>query len=390
MRLAEAPTTVPLVDLQAQYRGIKQEINEAITRVLDRSRFILGPEVEAFEQEFAAYCGTRYGIGVSSGSSALLLALLAAGVGPGDEVITTPLTFAATTEAISHAGATIRFVDVDPLTGNIDPARLEVAVTPRTKALLPVHLYGQPADMEAIADVARRHDLIVIEDAAQAHGARYASRPVGSFGLAACFSFFPAKNLGAYGDGGMVVTNDQAIAEQVRLLRVHGQRSKYEHLVEGYGERLDELHAAVLRVKLPHLDAWNAARTRAAEFYHEALADLGFQLPSVHPAASHVYHLFVVLLNGRDDFRRQLTARGIETGLHYPIPLHLQAAYQHLGHRPGDFPHAEAFAARGLSLPMYPELSKDQLRRVVKAMHEAAEQMSPGLSSPEASAGRRS
>jgi len=390
MRLAEAPTTVPLVDLQAQYRGIKQEINEAITRVLDRSRFILGPEVEAFEQEFAAYCGTRYGIGVSSGSSALLLALLAAGVGPGDEVITTPLTFAATTEAISHAGATIRFVDVDPLTGNIDPARLEVAVTPRTKALLPVHLYGQPADMEAIADVARRHDLIVIEDAAQAHGARYASRPVGSFGLAACFSFFPAKNLGAYGDGGMVVTNDQAIAEQVRLLRVHGQRSKYEHLVEGYGERLDELHAAVLRVKLPHLDAWNAARTRAAEFYHEALADLGFQLPSVHPAASHVYHLFVVLLNGRDDFRRHLTARGIETGLHYPIPLHLQAAYQHLGHRPGDFPHAENFAARGLSLPMYPELSKDQLRRVVKAMHEAAEQMSPGLSSPEASAGRRS
>jgi len=390
MRLAEAPTTVPLVDLQAQYRGIKQEINEAITRVLDRSRFILGPEVEAFEQEFAAYCGTRYGIGVSSGSSALLLALLAAGVGPGDEVITTPLTFAATTEAISHAGATIRFVDVDPLTGNIDPAGLEAAVTPRTKALLPVHLYGQPADMEAIADVARRHDLIVIEDAAQAHGARYASRPVGSFGLAACFSFFPAKNLGAYGDGGMVVTNDQAIAEQVRLLRVHGQRSKYEHLVEGYGERLDELHAAVLRVKLPHLDEWNAARTRVAEFYHEALADLGFQLPSVHPAASHVYHLFVVLLNGRDDFRRHLTARGIETGLHYPIPLHLQAANQHLGHRPGDFLHAENFAARGLSLPMYPELSKDQLRRVVKAMHEAAEQMSPGLSSPEASAGRRS
>ena len=388
--MADPHTTVPLVDLQAQYRGIKQEINEAITRVLDRSRFILGPEVEAFEQEFASYCGTRYGIGVSSGSSALFLALLAAGVGPGDEVITTPHTFAATTEAISHAGATIRFVDVDPLTGNIDPARLEAAVTPKTKALLPVHLYGQPADMESISDVARRHDLIVIEDAAQAHGARYASRPVGSFGLAACFSFFPAKNLGAYGDAGMVVTNDQGIAEQLRLLRVHGQRSKYEHVVEGYGERLDELHAAVLRVKLRHLDEWNAARTRAAEFYHEALSDLGFQLPSVHPAASHVYHLYVVLLNRRDDFRRHLTARGIETGLHYPIPLHLQAAYQRLGHRPGDFPHAEAFAARGLSLPMYPELSKDQLRRVTNAMHEAAEQISPGLSSPEASAGRRS
>jgi len=388
--LADPPTTVPLVDLQAQYRGIKQEINEAITRVLDRSRFILGPEVEAFEQEFASYCGTRYGIGVSSGSSALFLALLAAGVGPGDEVITTPHTFAATTEAISHAGATIRFVDVDPLTGNIDPAGLEAAVTPRTKAILPVHLYGQPADMEPISEVARRHDLIVIEDAAQAHGARYASRPVGSFGLAACFSFFPAKNLGAYGDAGMVVTNVQGIAEQVRLLRVHGQRSKYEHVVEGYGERLDELHAAVLRVKLRHLDEWNAARTRAAEFYREALSDLGFQLPSVHPAVSHVYHLYVVLLNGRDDFRRHLTARGIETGLHYPIPLHLQAAYQHLGHRPGDFPHAEAFAARGLSLPMYPELSNEQLRRVTNAMHEAADQILPGHSSPEASAGRRS
>jgi dTDP-4-amino-4,6-dideoxygalactose transaminase len=304
-----------------------------------------------------------------------LLSLLAGGVGPGDEVITTPHTFAATTEAITHAGATIRFVDVDPLTGNIDPGKLEAAITSKTKALLPVHLYGQPADMDAICEVARAHQLVVIEDAAQAHGARYASRPVGNFGLAGCFSFFPAKNLGAYGDGGMVVTNDPDVAERVRLLRVHGQRSKYEHVVEGYGERLDELQAAVLRVKLRHLDEWNVARNRVADFYDEAFSNLDLQLPHVHPAASHVYHLYVILLKRRDEVRRALTAQGIETGLHYPIPLHLQDAYASLGHGPGDFPHAEAFAARGLSLPMYPELSADQLHLVETAMHQAAERV---------------
>jgi dTDP-4-amino-4,6-dideoxygalactose transaminase len=373
--LTNPATTVPLVDLRAQYSRIKEEINEALARVLEKSRFILGPEVEAFEEEFASYCGTRYGIGVSSGSSALLLSLLAGGVRSGDEVITTPHTFAATTEAITHAGATIRFVDVDPLTGNIDPGKLEAAITSKTKALLPVHLYGQPADMDAICEVARAHQLIVIEDAAQAHGARYASRPVGSFGLAGCFSFFPAKNLGAYGDGGMVVTNDPDVAERVRLLRVHGQRSKYQHVVEGYGERLDELQAAVLRVKLRHLDEWNVARNRVADFYDAAFSNLDLQLPHVHPAASHVYHLYVVLLNRRDEVRRALTAQGIETGLHYPIPLHLQDAYASLGHGPGDFPHAEAFAARGLSLPMYPELSADQLHLVETAMHQAAERV---------------
>jgi dTDP-4-amino-4,6-dideoxygalactose transaminase len=373
--LTNPATTVPLVDLRAQYSRIREEIDEAMARVVQGGRYVLGPEVEAFEDEFASYCGTRYGIGVSSGSSALLLSLLAAGIGPGDEVITTPLTFAATTEAITHAGATIRFVDVDSRTGNIDPGKLEAAITSKTKAMLPVHLYGQPADMDAICEVARAHQLIVIEDAAQAHGARYSSRPVGSFGVAACFSFFPAKNLGAYGDGGMVVTNDPDVAEHVRLLRVHGQRSKYEHAVEGYGERLDELQAAVLRVKLRHLDEWNAARNRVADFYDASFSSLGMQLPHVHPAATHVYHLYVVLLNRRDEVRRALTAQGIETGLHYPIPLHLQGAYASLGHGPGDFPHAEAFAARGLSLPMYPELTTDQLRLVEAAMHQAVGQI---------------
>ena len=368
---------VPFVDLRAQYATIRDEINEAIAHVLEGARFILGPEVEAFEDEFATYCGTRYAVGVSSGSSALLLSLLAAGVGPGDEVITTPHTFAATAEAITHAGGLVRFVDVDPRTANIDPAKLEAAITPKTKALLPVHLYGQPADMDPILEVARAHNLAVIEDAAQAHGARYNSRPVGSFGLAACFSFFPAKNLGAYGDGGIVVTNDQEVFERVRLLRVHGQRSKYEHIVEGYGERLDELQAAVLRVKLRHLDEWNAARNRVADFYDEALSGLGLQLPHRHPEATHVYHLYVVLVDKRDQFRQELTLQGIETGMHYPIPLHLQAAYRHLGHRSGDFPNAERFAANGVSLPIYAEISADQLERVEAAVRQAAEKL-PG------------
>ena len=368
-------TNVPLVDLRAQYDQIAEEIDGAVSRVISGGHYILGPEVEAFEEEFASYCGTRYGIGVSSGSSALLLSLLAAGVGRGDEVITTPHTFAATTEAITHAGAAIRFVDVDAQTGNIEPDRLEAAITPRTRAVMPVHLYGQPADMDRICEVAAARGLIVIEDAAQAHGARFGSRPVGSFGVAACFSFYPAKNLGAYGDGGIVVTDDPDIAERVRLLRVHGQRSRYEHAVEGYGERLDELQAAVLRIKLRHLDHWNAARTRVAAFYDAAFKKLGLQVPHVHPAATHVYHLYVVLLHRRDDVRRALTALGVETGLHYPIPLHLQDAYAYLGHRPGDFPHAEMFAARGLSLPMYPELSMDQLRLVESAMSQAVEQV---------------
>ena len=368
-------TPVPLVDLRAQYDQIAQEVDEVVGRVVRGGHYILGPEVEAFEEEFASYCGTRHGIGVSSGSSALLLSLLAADVGRGDEVITTPHTFAATTEAITHAGGAIRFVDVDPRTGNIDPDRLEAAITPRTRAVIPVHLYGQPADMDGICGVAAARGLTVIEDAAQAHGARFGSRPVGSFGVAACFSFYPAKNLGAYGDGGIVVTNDPDIAERVRLLRAHGQRSRYEHAVEGYGERLDELQAAVLRIKLRHLDDWNAARNRVADFYDSAFRNVGLQIPHVHPSATHVYHLYVVLLHRRDEVRRALAAQGVETGLHYPIPLHLQDAYAHLGHRPGDFPHAEMFAARGLSLPMYPELSMDQLRLVESAMSHAVEQV---------------
>ena len=380
-----AVTRVPLVDLRAQYNQIAEEIDGAIARVVREGHYILGPEVEAFEEEFASYCGTRYGIGVSSGSSALLLSLLAIGVGPGDEVITTPHTFAATTEAITHSGGDIRFVDVDPRTGNIDPSKLEAAITSRTKAVVPVHLYGQAADMDSICEVTASHGVKVIEDAAQAHGARFGARPVGSFGVAACFSFYPAKNLGAYGDGGMVVTSDPDVAERVRLLREHGQRSKYEHVVEGYGERLDEVQAAVLRVKLRHLDEWNAARNRIADFYDSAFSQLGVQIPHLHPAATHVYHLYVVLLHRRDEVRRVLAARGIETGLHYPIPLHLQVAYSYLDHGSGDFPQAEMFAAKGLSLPMYPELSVDQLLLVQSAMSQAIERA--GTQSDTTSAG---
>lgn len=365
--------SVPLVDLRAQYKGIAAEVDDALARVVRGGHYILGPEVDAFEEEFASYCGTRYGIGVSSGTSALLLSLLAVGVRPDDEVITSPHTFAATAEAITHAGGTIRFVDVDPRTGNIDPARLEAAITPKTKVIIPVHLYGQPADMDAITNVAAAHGLTVIEDAAQAHGARFGSRRVGGFGAAACFSFYPAKNLGAYGDGGIIVTDDREVAERVRLLRAHGQRSRYQHVVEGYCERLDELQAAVLRIKLRHLDDWNAARNRVADFYDVAFSNLGLQIPHVHPSATHVYHLYVVLLDNRDDVRSVLMASGIETGLHYPIPLHLQDAFSHLGHRPGDFPHAEMFASRGLSLPMYPELTMNQLRLVEAAMSQAVE-----------------
>jgi len=368
---------IPLVDLKAQYTGLKAEIDQAIQRVIDATAFINGPDVEAFEQEFAQFCGARHAVGVNSGTSALQIALEACGVGTGDEVITVAHTFCATAEAIIHAGATPVFVDIDPRTYTLDPDCLEPAITPRTKAILPVHLYGQPADMNRINAIARRHGLIVIEDAAQAHGAKHKGRSAGTLGRVACFSFYPGKNLGAYGDAGALTTDDPIIAERARALRDHGRkigsngkRVKYEHDVVGYGERLDTLQAAILRAKLPHLNAWNAARRRIAERYCELLTGWDAVLPATLEGSEPVYHLFVVRVQNRDDARARLTMYHIESGVHYPVPLHLQKAYAYLNYRANDLPHTERAAREVLSLPIYPELSEAAQDRVVLALRE--------------------
>ena len=361
---------IPLVDLKAQYLSIKDEIDEAIQRVISNSSFILGEEVRAFEEEFASFCEARFAIGTSSGTSALHLALLACGVGLGDEVITTPHTFVATTEAISHAGARPVFVDIDPESYNINPTKIEAAITDKAKAIIPVHLYGQPAEMDAIMEIADKHGLKVIEDAAQAHGAGYKGKRVGTIGNVGCFSFYPAKNLGAYGDGGMVVTNDEEIAEKVRLLRNHGRTEKYEHLIEGYGYRLDALQAAILKVKLKRLETWNAQRRKNAAIYREMLKGLDLVLPHENSDSRPVYHLFVVRTPRRNELREYLRLREIQTGIHYPIPLHLQPAYRHLGYEPGDFPYSERAAQEVLSLPLYPELTKEGISQVVRAIRE--------------------
>jgi dTDP-4-amino-4,6-dideoxygalactose transaminase len=365
---------VPLVDLKAQYAVIKDEIDEAIDRVLTNTSFILGQEVETFERAFAEFCEAKYCVGVASGTSALQLALEASGIGPGDEVITTPHTFIATAEPITHRGARPVFVDIDPSTYNLDPAQVEAAITPQVKALLPVHLYGYPADMDAIDAIASTYHLQVIEDAAQAHGARYDGLRVGNLGNATCFSFYPGKNLGAYGDAGAVVTNDLEVAEKVRLLRNHGRRAKYEHLIEGYGERIDALQAAILTVKLRHLEDWTLARRRHAAEYCELLADLEVTLPVEKENARHAYHLFVVRVAQRDSVFEALRAQGIGVGIHYPIPLHRQPAYQYLGHEKGDFPEAEKAADTVLSLPLYPEMTDAQIEHVVTALTAAIAQ----------------
>jgi dTDP-4-amino-4,6-dideoxygalactose transaminase len=364
--------TIPFVDLKAQYRALKPEIDAAVQAVLERTAFIMGPEHDAFEQAFAAYVGARHCLGVATGTDALELAVRALDLGPGDEVITVPNTFIATTEAITHAGATIRWVDVDPRTYNLDPRKLEAAITPRTRAILPVHLYGQPAEMDAILAIARRHGLKVIEDCAQSHGARYRGQCTGAFGDLACFSFYPGKNLGAYGDGGAIVTNDDALAERVRLLRNHGQSEKYVHVLEGFCHRLDNLQAAVLGVKLPHLDEWNARRREAAVRYDELLAGIpGVVTPYVPAHVEPVFHLYVIQVPNRDRVRNALKDAGIETGIHYPIPLHEQPAYRHLGHAPGDFPVSSMLGPRIISLPIFPELTEDQSRAVAAAVRQA-------------------
>jgi dTDP-4-amino-4,6-dideoxygalactose transaminase len=361
---------ISLVDLYAQYQAIKPEIDAALQRVIDNSSFILGPEVKTFEKNFAAFCGVNDAVGTDSGTAALHLALLLLDVGPGDEVITTTHTFVATAEVISLTGARPVFVDIDPRTYNLDPARVEAAITPHTKVLMPVHLYGQPAEMEALLDIATRHHLRVIEDAAQAHGATFRGKRAGSFGDIACFSFYPGKNLGAYGDGGMLVTDDAELADRARMLRNHGRRDKYEHLLVGYGYRLDALQAAILDVKLQHLEKWNEQRRAHAEYYTKLMSDLDVVTPFEPAHMCSVYHLYVIGSPKRDALLQHLKTRGIEAGIHYPIPLHRQPVYRDLGYHSGDFPNAERAADRILSLPMYPELTNEQLEYVVKAIRE--------------------
>lgn len=362
---------IPLNDLTRQYHSIKAEVDAAIAGVLERSAYIMGPEVTAFEQEFARICGAAYGVGTSSGSSAVFLALKAAGIGPGDEVITVPHTFIATAEAVSQTGARVIFADIDPRTYTMDPLRAEAAVTPRTRALLVVHLYGQMADMEALTEVADRHQLILIEDAAQAHGACFLNRPAGSWGKAGTFSFFPAKNLGACGDAGMVVTDDADMAACLRRLTDHGRTGKYEHLEEGYNLRLDTLQAAILRVKLKHLAHWTQRRREIAGHYSRDLRGVG--LPFIDPRAEPVFHQYVIRTPRRDVLQAALAEKGIATGIHYPIPLHRQPAYRHLGYKAGDFPHTEQAAQEILSLPVFPELTEAEVDGVIAAVNQAAQ-----------------
>lgn len=363
---------IPFVDLKAQYRSIKSEIDTAVARVIESASFILGPEVEAFEKAFAAYVGARFCVGVNSGTAAIHLALMASEISAGDEVIVPGNTFFATAEAVSTAGATPVFVDADPLSYTIDISKIEAAITARTRAIIPVHLYGQPADLDPIFEIARRHSLVVIEDAAQAHGAEYKGRRVGPLGNVGCFSFYPAKNLGAYGDAGAVVTNDEAVARRVRLLRDHGSERKYDHEIIGYTFRLEALQAAVLGVKLRHLDRWNDLRRKHAARYDDLLKGSDLVLPHEMAYAHHVYHLYVVQTDARDGLQERLSAAGIQTGIHYPIPIHLQPAYESLGYKAGDFPEAERQARCVLSLPMFPELTEGEIDSVAGTLQTAA------------------
>jgi len=361
-------SVIPFLDLKAQYSAVKGDIAEAVARVLESGHYVLGPEVEAFEREFAAYCIAPHGIAVNSGTSALHLALLAAGIGPGDEVITTPFTFVATAAAVCNAGARPVFVDIRRDSFTIDPDLIEAAITPRTKALIPVHLYGQPAEINPILDIARRHGLTVIEDACQAHGAEYEGRRAGSMGDLGCFSFYPGKNLGACGEGGLVVARDAEHAKKVRMLRDWGQERKYEHVLPGFNFRMDGIQGAILRVKLRRLEEWTEGRRAAAKRYARLLADAGVGIPAEMAYARHVYHVYAVRTDDRRALQDALQAEQIQSGIHYPIPVHLQPAYASLGYRAGDFPEAEAAAREVLSLPMFPELTEAQQTRVAAVL----------------------
>lgn len=363
---------VPFLDLKAQYRSISQDVHEAVDRVLESCAFALGPEVAAFEEEFAAYCQSQYAIAVNSGTSALHLALLAAGIGPGDEVITVPFTFVATVSAIYYVGANPIYVDIDPRSFTMDPLRIEGAITERTKAILPVHLYGQTADMDPILAIARKRGLIVIEDACQSHGAEYKGRRAGSLADIACFSFYPGKNLGAYGEGGAVVTNNPEFNRVIRMLRDWGAERKYYHRLKGFNYRLDGIQGAILRVKLRQLDQWNAARTRHAKAYASLLDGRAVIAPQQMPYARHVYHVYAVRTASRDRLQTALSEAGVQTGIHYPIPVHLQDAYREPRYREGDFPISETAAREVLSLPMYPELTGQQIEYVASQIPKCA------------------
>lgn len=365
-----ANKNIPLVDLKAQFDFIKGEIYEAIKQVLESQCFVMGEEVRLFEKEFADFCGARHCISVASGTAALHLALVACGIGEGDEVITVPNTFIATTEAISYARAKIVFVDIDPATYTIDVDQLEQSITKRTKAIIPVHLFGHPANMKRIIEIAQKYKLKVIEDVAQAHGAKLHGQSVGTFGDIGCFSFFPAKNLGAYGDAGAIITNNDVFAKHIRLLCNHGREKKYEHEIEGFNYRLDTLQAAVLRVKLKYLPQWIEARRKRALYYKELLHNLPLIIPQEAPGCYHAYHLYVIQAQKRDIIRTSLSQQGIETGIHYPLPLHLQNAYRYLNHCKGDFPVTEACANSIISLPLYPELSDRDQYDVAQTIHK--------------------
>ena len=380
---------IPFLDLKAQYRQIEHEVVPLVTEAMENGMFIGGPNVEGFEKEFAEFCNSKYCIGVNSGTDALRFALMAAGVGSGHEVITVPNTFIATTEAISQVGATPVFVDIDPQTCNMNPLNLKEFLEQKctfdqstnqpvnqstkrpVRALLPVHIYGQMADMDPIMEFAQNRGLLVIEDACQAHGAKYKNKAAGSMGAAGCFSFYPGKNLGAYGEGGAVVTQDGKIANEIRMIRDHGQNKKYYHTMEGYNGRLDAIQAAVLRVKLKRLADWNQSRNDNAAYYNKLLSDVpGIEFAKVADFAESVYHLYVIMLDERDALQEFLGDKGIATGLHYPLPLHMQKAYEHLGYKEGDFPITERVAKRLLSLPMYPELTRAQIKYVTDSILE--------------------
>lgn len=360
---------VPFLDLKAQLENIRGEITAALEGVLDDCAFVSGPMVASFEESFAEFCGVRYAVGLGSGTSALWSALIACGAGQGDEVVTVPNTFIATAEAISKTGARPVFVDVRPDTATMDPELLEAAVTERTKAIVPVHLYGQPADMEPIMEIARAHRLRVIEDACQAHGALYKGKRAGSMADAGCFSFYPGKNLGAYGEAGAVVTDDEELYRKIRLFRDHGQPEKYRHEMIGWNDRMDAIQGAVLKTKLKYLPLWNEARRSHAETYARLLSGCrGIDLPIESPSCRHVYHIFAVRTQFRDDLLRELESKGVQCGIHYPVPIHLQKAYDFLGLPRGSYPVAESWADTTLSLPMYPELKAEQIRYTVEAI----------------------
>jgi dTDP-4-amino-4,6-dideoxygalactose transaminase len=363
-------TQIPLVDLKAQYQDIKAEIDVAVARVITSANFIGGAELTAFEKAFAQFQTTQHAAGVASGTGAIFLALKALGIGPGDEVITTPFSFIATVEPIEAVGAKTVFVDIDPRSYNMDVSKIEAAITPATKAILPVHLYGQMVAMDELLKIARRYNLKVIEDAAQAHGAEYQGKRAGQWSDIACFSFYPGKNLGAYGDAGAICTNDETLANSIKKLRNHGRSSKYYHDVLGYGERLDALQAAILAAKLPHVDDWNNRRRQHGSLYNDLLRDVpGISIPQEIEGAHHVYHIYCVrMVQDRDLILEKLKEHGIGAGIHYPVPLHLQPAMNQYGWLEGDFPAAEAAAASVLSLPMYPEMDIEQIQRVADTL----------------------